>query len=428
MILGPGAPSHSLRNWRRYLSPLLPGGGRARVQPIHVDDVVSCLLAAVRPMRSATRRSTSPALRRCRWKTCCDASDRRAAARGTAAARPAGASAVAAAPGRGDRTGPTCRSRRDSCPHSATTEWLRKSLQAGAELAGVDQMLLRGTACGMAGPSRCRMRRVHPSPAGLRRPEYVMCRTRRRTPVPALSPAGRFDSCWCGSRDWATRARQWPTLMRRSSAGFAAPQAAGRPAGDSETCPPFSDLIDDHWRRAPVAPGAIGLVGLGARGAGRRIDFPAHPAVLALSRRGRDDAALTVIGSGASGVHFALSVLRNGGTVRMFDVGRQGRAAVLPEQLWTISSGISGSRGVLPGRTVREPCCCRASPTSTTGSRRARTTSSTAPGDSATSVPVSRRSFPSRRAGWRSVDRRVLSVNAEELRLPVSATGSGAAL
>jgi choline dehydrogenase-like flavoprotein len=39
---------------------------------------------------------------------------------------------------------------------------------------------------------------------------------------------------------------------------------------------------------------------------------------------------VTVVGSGASGVHFALTVLRKGGTVRMLDVGRQGRAPVLP--------------------------------------------------------------------------------------------------
>ena len=39
---------------------------------------------------------------------------------------------------------------------------------------------------------------------------------------------------------------------------------------------------------------------------------------------------VTVIGSGASGVHFALTVLEKGGSVRMVDVGRLGRAAVLP--------------------------------------------------------------------------------------------------
>jgi choline dehydrogenase-like flavoprotein len=39
---------------------------------------------------------------------------------------------------------------------------------------------------------------------------------------------------------------------------------------------------------------------------------------------------VTVVGSGASGVHFALSILRKGGTVRMIDVGRQGAAPVLP--------------------------------------------------------------------------------------------------
>jgi len=41
--------------------------------------------------------------------------------------------------------------------------------------------------------------------------------------------------------------------------------------------------------------------------------------------------SVTVVGSGASGVHFALTVLQRGGTVRMIDVGREGRAAVMPE-------------------------------------------------------------------------------------------------
>src|SRR5262249_33671616 len=41
--------------------------------------------------------------------------------------------------------------------------------------------------------------------------------------------------------------------------------------------------------------------------------------------------SVTVVGSGASGVHFALSVLQKGGNVRMLDVGRQGRLPVLPE-------------------------------------------------------------------------------------------------
>jgi choline dehydrogenase-like flavoprotein len=40
---------------------------------------------------------------------------------------------------------------------------------------------------------------------------------------------------------------------------------------------------------------------------------------------------VTVIGSGASGVHFAQTVLQKGGTVRMLDVGRQGRVPVLPD-------------------------------------------------------------------------------------------------
>ena len=41
---------------------------------------------------------------------------------------------------------------------------------------------------------------------------------------------------------------------------------------------------------------------------------------------------VTVIGSGASGVQFALSVLRAGGAVRMLDVGRTGRSPVLPDE------------------------------------------------------------------------------------------------
>jgi choline dehydrogenase-like flavoprotein len=40
---------------------------------------------------------------------------------------------------------------------------------------------------------------------------------------------------------------------------------------------------------------------------------------------------VTVVGSGASGVHFALTVLQRGGTVRMIDVGREARSPVLPE-------------------------------------------------------------------------------------------------
>ncbi|HXT70228.1 MAG TPA: GMC oxidoreductase [Vicinamibacterales bacterium] len=41
--------------------------------------------------------------------------------------------------------------------------------------------------------------------------------------------------------------------------------------------------------------------------------------------------SVTVVGSGASGVHFALTVLKKGGSVRMIDVGREGRRPVLPE-------------------------------------------------------------------------------------------------
>jgi len=41
--------------------------------------------------------------------------------------------------------------------------------------------------------------------------------------------------------------------------------------------------------------------------------------------------SVTVVGSGASGVHFALTVLRKGGTVRMLDVGRAGSPPVAPD-------------------------------------------------------------------------------------------------
>ncbi|MCC6988810.1 MAG: sarcosine oxidase, partial [Acidobacteria bacterium] len=41
--------------------------------------------------------------------------------------------------------------------------------------------------------------------------------------------------------------------------------------------------------------------------------------------------AVTVIGSGASGVHFALTVLKRGGRVRLLDVGIQGAAQPLPD-------------------------------------------------------------------------------------------------
>jgi choline dehydrogenase-like flavoprotein len=41
--------------------------------------------------------------------------------------------------------------------------------------------------------------------------------------------------------------------------------------------------------------------------------------------------SVTVVGSGASGVHFALTVLQRGGTVRMIDVGREGRSPALPD-------------------------------------------------------------------------------------------------
>ena len=55
--------------------------------------------------------------------------------------------------------------------------------------------------------------------------------------------------------------------------------------------------------------------------------------------------AVTVVGSGASGVHFALTVLRKGGRVRMLDVGRTGRAAVLP------SATLNGLKSELPDPT-----------------------------------------------------------------------------
>jgi len=41
--------------------------------------------------------------------------------------------------------------------------------------------------------------------------------------------------------------------------------------------------------------------------------------------------AVTVVGSGASGVHFALTVLRKGANVRLLDVGRQAAVPILPD-------------------------------------------------------------------------------------------------
>lgn len=52
--------------------------------------------------------------------------------------------------------------------------------------------------------------------------------------------------------------------------------------------------------------------------------------------------AVTVIGSGASGVHFALTVLKKGGRVRMIDVGTQGPIQPLP----TVS--LNGLKAQLP--------------------------------------------------------------------------------
>ena len=40
---------------------------------------------------------------------------------------------------------------------------------------------------------------------------------------------------------------------------------------------------------------------------------------------------IVVVGSGASGVHFSLTLLKKGYRVRMLDVGRVGSAAVLPD-------------------------------------------------------------------------------------------------
>jgi nucleoside-diphosphate-sugar epimerase len=48
MILGPGAPIlAALAKLATLPVAVLPGNGQARIQPIHVDDVVSCLVAAV---------------------------------------------------------------------------------------------------------------------------------------------------------------------------------------------------------------------------------------------------------------------------------------------------------------------------------------------------------------------------------------------
>lgn len=54
---------------------------------------------------------------------------------------------------------------------------------------------------------------------------------------------------------------------------------------------------------------------------------------------------VTVVGSGASGVHFALTVLRKGGRVRMLDVGRRGQPHVLP------AVSLDGLKSSLPDPT-----------------------------------------------------------------------------
>ena len=54
---------------------------------------------------------------------------------------------------------------------------------------------------------------------------------------------------------------------------------------------------------------------------------------------------VTVVGSGASGVHFALSLLRKGVSVTMLDVGRQGNAPVSPQ------SSLTGLKD-----TLADPC------------------------------------------------------------------------
>ncbi len=46
-------------------------------------------------------------------------------------------------------------------------------------------------------------------------------------------------------------------------------------------------------------------------------------------------APIVVVGSGASGVHFTLSLLRKGHKVAMFDVGRQGPSPVEPQADFT---------------------------------------------------------------------------------------------
>ena len=49
IILGPGAPIlGSLEKLALLPVTVVPGSGRVRVQPIHVDDVVRCLMAAAR--------------------------------------------------------------------------------------------------------------------------------------------------------------------------------------------------------------------------------------------------------------------------------------------------------------------------------------------------------------------------------------------
>jgi len=61
---------------------------------------------------------------------------------------------------------------------------------------------------------------------------------------------------------------------------------------------------------------------------------------------------VTVVGSGASGIHFAFTVLRRGGRVRMLDVGRTGRPAVLPEaSLNDLKARLDDPTGYFLGRS-----------------------------------------------------------------------------
>src|ERR1035438_4800739 len=85
--------------------------------------------------------------------------------------------------------------------------------------------------------------------------------------------------------------------------------------------------------RRPVSTGAERR-GLWVRAACRRRALRAYPSLDDGWGALMDD-PIIVVGSGASGVHFALTALRKGRRVTMLDVGHSGQAAVLPEETLT---------------------------------------------------------------------------------------------